>query len=306
MPNSILASSSRPTLKQWFEGPVIEVLRTSESLGWSEGEVSSSRMHPPGDWYTAPLTDDYFLMALMNGKTRTQWSGAIEHKDYDHKVASGALFIYPPQFSGRAIWESPITAAYVQIPLGLLAKLADGAICGDPERVSLGPRFNFADPFLFALVHALCGELYQPAPLGPLYADSIAHTIALHVLGRYSNAALAANTVCRRLSAAQVRLLTEYIHEHLDQKLSLSELAACIHVSVSHFERLFRTSFGHPPYRYVLERRIERAQLLLCSSKLSLYEIARACGFANQSHFTRHFSRFMGISPAQFVARSNR
>lgn len=68
-----------------------------------------------------------------------------------------------------------------------------------------------------------------------------------------------------------------------------------------HFERLFRATYHRPSYHYVLECRIERAKTLLREGKLSLHDVAWCCGFASQSHFTRHFTQMVGVTPARFV-----
>ncbi|MEM8717691.1 MAG: helix-turn-helix transcriptional regulator [Cyanobacteria bacterium P01_G01_bin.39] len=57
---------------------------------------------------------------------------------------------------------------------------------------------------------------------------------------------------------------------------------------------------GIPPHQCIIRRRIERAKKLLKYSQLTTLEIALACGFAHQSHLTRHFKRIVGISPHQF------
>jgi len=96
-------------------------------------------------------------------------------------------------------------------------------------------------------------------------------------------------------------MLDDYIHAHLDQKFSVADLAACLYLSVPHFERMFRATTHRPPYHYVLELRLERARLLLAHSRLSVAEVAHQCGFSSQSHFTNHFTRYVGISPARYA-----
>ncbi|MEH3148056.1 MAG: AraC family transcriptional regulator [Methylobacterium frigidaeris] len=61
---------------------------------------------------------------------------------------------------------------------------------------------------------------------------------------------------------------------------------------------MFKASFGVPPHRYVVERRIARARDLLAGGRESLAGIALACGFASQSHFTRSFRQATGVTPA--------
>jgi AraC-like DNA-binding protein len=71
-------------------------------------------------------------------------------------------------------------------------------------------------------------------------------------------------------------------------------------LSVSHFTRAFRRSFGMSPYRWLLERRIDRAKALLATSGISIADIAIRSGFSDQTTFTRAFGRLVGDSPARW------
>ena len=83
--------------------------------------------------------------------------------------------------------------------------------------------------------------------------------------------------------------------------MCLDHLAALAHMSPYHFARLFKKSTGLPPHQYVIARRVERAkELLRDRDPLPLAEVAAETGFSSQSHFTRHFKRFVGVTPRQF------
>jgi AraC family transcriptional regulator len=172
---------------------------------------------------------------------------------------------------------------------------------GDPTRVELLPTFYFNDPLLYYVGLELCNEMRGANPLGRLYADSLTNTLTLYLLRHYSTRPAVRELSSYRLTPAQLCMLDEYIHAHLEQKISLADLAACLHLSVPHFERMFRATTQRPPYRYVLERRLERAKVLLEKTRLPLTEVAQQCGFSSQSHFTTHFTRHIGISPARFA-----
>jgi AraC family transcriptional regulator len=88
--------------------------------------------------------------------------------------------------------------------------------------------------------------------------------------------------------------------EHAAEDLALDELAALANLSAKHFARAFRRSTGMPPHRWLIERRIDRAKALLSTGDLSLAEIALACGFADQSHFTAMFRKAVGATPGSF------
>ena len=131
---------------------------------------------------------------------------------------------------------------------------------------------------------------------------------------------LATETVLFRLASARFDFLTnhrsgrgglpktrlnralEYIEANLDRDLHLDELAKACGFSSFHFAKLFKQSTGASPHQYVLERRLERAKALLRMPELSLSQISLDTGFADQSHLTNVFRKFLGVSPAKFRA----
>jgi AraC family transcriptional regulator len=108
------------------------------------------------------------------------------------------------------------------------------------------------------------------------------------------------------LTPWQLRRAKEMMCSRLQQGVSLAELARAVNLSSGHFVRAFKQSTGQPPRRWLVEQRIEKAKQLV-STSLSLAEIALACGFADQSHFGRVFSRATHTSPGAWrrCLRSN-
>jgi AraC-like DNA-binding protein len=89
------------------------------------------------------------------------------------------------------------------------------------------------------------------------------------------------------------------IQERFDQMISLSTLADEVGLSKFHLLRLFREEVGATPHAYQLHLRIARARELL-DARASAAEVALACGFADQAHFTRTFKRIVGFTPGRF------
>jgi AraC family transcriptional regulator len=132
-----------------------------------------------------------------------------------------------------------------------------------------------------------------------LLTSSLAHEILGHAL--LSQVSVRPNLRLKGgLAARQRRLLVEYIDSHLDQAISLGQLAALCALSEYHFARMFRESFGLPPHQYVLARRLNCARELLRSTLKPLGEIALACGFASASHFTNRFRQALGGTPGEY------
>ena len=86
----------------------------------------------------------------------------------------------------------------------------------------------------------------------------------------------------------------------LEESIQLEDVARECGLSVGYFSRAFRATIGLPPHRWLTKRRIEFAKVIMRDGDASLAEIANRCGFCDQSHFTRAFSREMGASPGQW------
>lgn len=95
------------------------------------------------------------------------------------------------------------------------------------------------------------------------------------------------------------RLIT-HIELHLDESLTVADLAEVAHIAIRRFPRRFRKTFGCTPYRFVLNRRLKRVQHLLLFSRASLADIAYSCGYSSQSHMTQHFSSSLGTPPGRY------
>jgi AraC family transcriptional regulator len=102
------------------------------------------------------------------------------------------------------------------------------------------------------------------------------------------------------LPSARLRRVEEFLMAHLADDIGLDDVAAVAGLSAKHFARAFRQSTGMPPHRWLIQRRIDRAKAMLLKGDLTLAEIALACGFADQSHFTSAFRKSLGTTPAIF------
>ena len=99
------------------------------------------------------------------------------------------------------------------------------------------------------------------------------------------------------LSPRQLRQACEFMIEHLADDIGLDDLAGLTGLTAKHFARAFKRATGLPPHQYLILRRIEAAKRHLISGETSLAQIALACGFADQSHFTASFRKIVGVPP---------
>lgn len=102
------------------------------------------------------------------------------------------------------------------------------------------------------------------------------------------------------LAPWQERKVLGYISEHLDRTISNQDLAELVGLSVSHFSRRFKASFGVPPRDYLIRGRVERAKTMMQDPTASLCQIALDCGFCDQAHLSRLFLSVVGVTPSRW------
>ena len=100
------------------------------------------------------------------------------------------------------------------------------------------------------------------------------------------------------LAPWQMRRVKALLAANAEASMSVGRLAEECGLSLRHFTRAFRRSTGLPPHRWVLKRRVDMAKQLLRDPARSLLDVALACGFTDQSHFTRTFTAGVGCSPS--------
>lgn len=293
------SAAPHPTVVEWYSSPLLQVLATSESLGWNNVNLSVERAEANPEYTNGPQMEDDAFVLLLEGSARV-WM-RFDGTSFDIYTRPQTLQIIPRHTEAGVHSDAALTYGLLKLNRQFVIETAAAIQYGDPARIELLRTIYFNDPLLYRLGLELCNEARHANPLGSLYADSLMNTMTLYLLRHYSTGRVLRELVTSRLTIAQLRLVDEYIHTHLEQKISLADLATCLHLSVPHFERMFRATTHRPPYHYVLELRLEQAKILLAKSRLPIAEVAHLCGFSSQSHFTTHFTRYVGISPARFA-----
>ena len=167
-----------------------------------------------------------------------------------------------------------------------IARCAEQTWDREPEKVELAELYHAEDPVLAHAGQLLALSDWQ-APGQAMAMDHLAQWLLLQVVSRHSNVKQATPAVTGQLTLRYRRLLQERIHAHLDQPLTLAEMAGWVNLSPYHFARLFRATFGCAPYQYVQEQRLTRARNLLRQPGNKITAIALACGFNDSSQFSR-------------------
>lgn len=102
---------------------------------------------------------------------------------------------------------------------------------------------------------------------------------------------------------ARVRTVLDFLTANMRRKLTLSELAELVHLSVPYFCKVFKAQTGTPPGQYMIKMRLEKTRELLSTTHLPVKRIMAQAGFRDKSNFVRHFRKSYGVTPREYRAR---
>ncbi len=136
--------------------------------------------------------------------------------------------------------------------------------------------------------------------LSVLALDQFSLILGAHLLQQYG--VLQKKTRCAKggLAPWQQRRASELLHENMHGRIRLSAIARECGLSVSHFARSFKTSFGTSTHQWLIQHRVDHAKQLLSQTTMSLIDIAIQSGFNDQAAFTRTFHQVVGVSPGSW------
>jgi AraC family transcriptional regulator len=162
------------------------------------------------------------------------------------------------------------------------------------------------DPVVYHLGKSFLSSQEQPHNASKIFSDHLLHALNCHFVRSYAGVTLSAPRFRGGLSSLQKRRATELLEAHLDGNIALQQVAEACGLSVSHFSRAFKQTFRMPPYKWLTERRVDRAIGLMTNFRLPLADIAVRCGFADQSALNRSFKRIHGVAPGIWRRRTTR
>lgn len=196
-------------------------------------------------------------------------------------------------------WQTPrvlprVTYFYIDLQDPLFG-LESGIACP-----TISPRLFFFDQAVWDTALKLKAEVGNSDPGSRQYAEALSLVLMHELIRLERTTSAAARTLRGGLPVWQQKRVVEFIEEHLAEEISLAALAKLVNLSLYHFARAFKQSFGAPPHRYHMGRRMDRARSMLQSPALSVTQIGIRTGFRETSSFTRAFRKFTGLTPTEY------
>jgi AraC family transcriptional regulator len=282
----------------WRQILPFEAAAASDQLGWVGLEAARCRAEPAFELSVPAITHHRLvLVSRPPVDLDLRYEGVKRHRP----TPAGSITLVP---AGSPVWARSSghkDELHIFLQAGLVTRVAAEAFELDPARLTVPPLDGLDLPHLRAAMEAVDAELTSGGAGGPLAAESLANVLAVHLLRHVLAPRQPASRRDGTLPRAKLRAIVEYVEEHLDAGPTLEQLAAVARLSPYYFARQFKRATGLPPHQYVIARRVERAQQLLHGGgDLSLAEVAAHVGFSDQSQFSHHFKRLVGVTPGQF------
>lgn len=240
------------------------------------------------------LTRNHAIIVSLGGAWCQE---KINDLSYEGAQQPGDVLLMPAGSMGKFYRSGPGSSLVFGLDPQLLQQVATTTNSPKPSQLELRPALHDQSTALTSLAQMFHVEMQQTQLGDNLYLESLTQLFAIQVLRDYGVFSLSAIAPQKGLPPRQLQCAIDYIKSHLHENLQLAKIAEVTGFSTAYFCTLFRQSMGVTPHQYVLQQRIECAKLLLQQSQLELADIAIQCGFANQSHFTRHFRQIVGATP---------
>lgn len=269
--------------------------------------VTRCKLDTPNHGLTSPLPREDAYMVVVQIGERSERDLWLDGKPFKADILGpGDVVMHDlrrrPSFNLR----SPLNSLHFYLPRPTLDAIADEANAPSIVDLAFTPGVSIRDPILAALGGLLLPAFGHAEGVSKLLVDHLTQAAGIHIAQVYGGMKCAAGVVRGGLAAWQERRAKELLAANLAGDVSLTDLARECRLSTSHFARAFRKSTGLAPHQWLLQRRVELAKALLNEGKLSLGDIAISCGFSDQSHFTRVYTRLCGVSPGAWRRFNNR
>jgi len=282
--------------------PKHRLLADSRGLGWHDAYTSLATEAP---WRRTLRAVPHYCIAYCTNRAADVTRVIDGERRTDSVELKTRYFGVVPadrESSWKLSGAPDIQLVYLR--RSMVDRVAEEHFGFETSRVELLPKLGFSDGLLEQLALALLATARTDAvdPGDGIYADHIVRMITMHLLRFHSTRAGPSplHDVAATMNHARMTHVRDLIESALGEDLALERLAAEAGIAVHAFSAAFTKAFGTPPYRYVIQRRIERAKTMLRHTDLPVARIAYETGFCSQSHLATTFKRNVGQTPGAY------
>ena len=247
-----------------------------------------------------PYRDGYMAVVNLVPIEKDLWSDGLPVRS--EPLAAGALVFHDLRLCPSANFKTPFHTINFFLPRTALHEIADRAHGTSIETLHFTPGRGYNDETGRGLAQTLLPLFKEPKQASQLFVDSVITAFAIHIAQTFGGMRIVSRPSTGGLAPWQERRAKDMLSADLHGQTPIADLAAECRLSVAHFSRSFRQSTGLAPHQWLLRRRVEIAKSMLAQkadtqARIPLADVGLACGFADQSHFTRVFTSMVGVSP---------
>jgi AraC family transcriptional regulator len=254
--------------------------------------------NPPQPFESSPISDENAFLVILHLQAHS-----------NHQIRVGGTLCRPQQIqAGQTtivnlkqgisfLIDRPYHCLCLFLPRSTLEEVSDIAEAPAVRELTFEPGVGLGDETLRNLIGLLGLAFMQNSKMEKSFIDHVALAIVTHIALAYGGLVPESRPIKGALAPWQEKKALEMLHNHIASGISVSKLARACELSDRHFCRAFRQSLGSSPHTYIQTIRIEMAKQYLTDNGMTLANVGAACGFADQSHFTRVFAQLVGLAP---------
>jgi len=277
------------------------MVQTSNANGW--GNLLAERWRHDAGELPSLVPRDTEIAVLLRGRSVVDRRGGGMRQ---HTVAKrGTIWLCPAGVEEEfiSVSEQMDDCLHIFLPGQPFSETMLREYDLDPARIELRYEAIDEDPFIdFAAVQIL-QEMSCESAGGRLFIETLAMSLSAHLIRSYSGRSISRALTVRAekpLDAKRLMRVEEYVDFHLDDDLTVTDLASVACMSVGHFTRAFKLATGKSPHAFVNDRRMALAKQRLSDENWTIEAVALAAGFSSHANFTRAFKKTTGITPNAF------
>lgn len=249
--------------------------------------------------YEYEFQSPYHLLVVPERSLRSEGETAVDGLPKSNLRDLTRKLTFVPAGNRFCGWQTPRVLSRVSFyyidPKGPLL---------DPKlrfnEIGFRPRLFFFDADLWSTALKLKAQIASKSISSGLYAEALS-AVLCHELIRLNGTSAPTESLRRGgLADWQKKRIADYIEAQLDARITIADMAELVRLSPFHFSRAFKQSFGMPPHRYHMMRRVETAKNLLGGTATPVTEIALQLGFSEASSLSAGFRRMTGVSPSEY------
>jgi AraC family transcriptional regulator len=281
--------------------PTSGLLASSAGLGWTTISVELRSHGVCEALAITPQHVEIFLVVAGNKEGLVRRTGAGFRQEAIPKT--GGIWLSPAGVGKEIAITAPIPQTmHLCLPIALFDRLKDDFNLPGVPADSIRHAAGIRDDVIEQIGRSILSDLADETTTSRMYAETAAVTLAARLFQKYcdSGSSTPITPDAHPLDHVRLHRVLDYISTHIEDDITLADLAKVGGQSRFHFARKFALAMGVSPKRYVSRMRLDKAMAELAAGRLALVQIALNAGFSSQASFTRAFNRATGITPHEY------